>query len=103
MISFAIHNQGIVINIICAESRQVAESIFGTNVLEITNLPVGMDWFLENDTWYAPRVFDSWIWNLQTQQWEAPTPMPLNQKTITNPNGKLFEWSEAITSWIEIT
>ena len=43
----------------------------------------------------APRPFESWTLNLDTYLWEAPTPMPTD--------GKIYNWDEATTSWVEVT
>jgi hypothetical protein len=47
------------------------------------------------DAFIAPKSFDSWLLNEQTCQWEAPTPMP--------QNNKMCHWDEATTSWVEVS
>jgi hypothetical protein len=41
----------------------------------------------------APQPYPSWTKNLDTYLWEAPTPMPTDDKR--------YEWDEETTSWIE--
>jgi hypothetical protein len=41
----------------------------------------------------APQPYSSWIKNSDTYLWEAPTPMPTDDKR--------YEWDEETTSWIE--
>jgi hypothetical protein len=41
----------------------------------------------------APQPYASWSLNSDTYLWEAPTPMPTDDKRYT--------WDEATTSWIE--
>ena len=41
----------------------------------------------------APQPYSSWIKNSDTYLWEAPTPMPTDDKRYT--------WDEETTSWIE--
>jgi hypothetical protein len=48
-----------------------------------------------NDVFYPQSPFASWILNEETWTWEAPTPMPTDDK--------MYKWDEATTSWIEIT
>ena len=48
-----------------------------------------------NDVFYPQSPFTSWILNEETWTWEAPTPMPTDDK--------MYKWDEATTSWIEIT
>ena len=43
----------------------------------------------------APQPFPSWTKDPNTYLWEAPTPMPTDDKR--------YEWDEATTSWIEVT
>jgi hypothetical protein len=40
-----------------------------------------------------PQPFASWTKNPSTYLWEAPTPMPTD--------GKMYNWDEATTSWVE--
>ena len=42
----------------------------------------------------APQPFASWSLNKDTYFWEAPTPMPTDDKH--------YSWDEDTTSWIEI-
>ena len=42
----------------------------------------------------APQPYPSWTKNSDTYLWEAPTPMPTDDKR--------YEWDEETTSWVEI-
>ena len=42
----------------------------------------------------APQPFPSWTLNQQSYLWEAPTPMPTDDKRYT--------WDEETTSWVEV-
>ena len=55
---------------------------------------IGYTYDENRDAFISPKPFDSWILNEETCQWEAPTPMPTDEKQYT--------WDEATTSWIEI-
>ena len=46
------------------------------------------------DAFIPPKRFPSWNLNGDTCQWEAPTPMP--------DDGKLYEWDEETTNWVEV-
>jgi hypothetical protein len=46
-----------------------------------------------NDVFYAPQPFQSWILNTSTWIWEAPIPMPTDDKK--------YKWDEATISWLE--
>ena len=55
---------------------------------------IGYIYDKQNDVFYAPQPFTSWDLNQTTWLWEAPTPMPQNDK--------LYRWDEATTSWVEL-
>ena len=44
------------------------------------------------DAFVPPRLFDSWILNEETANWEAPTPMPEGN----------YRWDEDSVSWLEV-
>jgi hypothetical protein len=46
------------------------------------------------DAFVPPKPFNSWVLNENTCQWEAPTPMPTDDKK--------YSWDEATTSWVEM-
>ena len=45
------------------------------------------------DAFMAPQPFPSWLLDDETFQWNAPTPTP--------NDGKMYDWDEPTTSWIE--
>ena len=47
-----------------------------------------------NDVFYAPKPYASWILNQTTWTWDAPTPMPTDDKR--------YNWNESTTSWVEV-
>lgn len=55
---------------------------------------IGYTYDAQNDVFYAPQPFPSWILNQSTWTWDAPTPMPTD--------GKMYQWDEATTSWTEL-
>jgi len=52
---------------------------------------VGDTYDADNDVFYGPQPFDSWIINETTWLWEAPTPMP--------DDGNMYMWNEDTQSW----
>lgn len=46
-----------------------------------------------NDVFIAPKPYPSWTLNESTWLWEAPIPLPTNDK--------LYEWNETNLSWVE--
>ena len=42
----------------------------------------------------APQPYPSWTMNTTTYLWEAPTPMPVDDK--------FYRWDEDTTAWVEV-
>lgn len=55
---------------------------------------IGFTYDKENDVFYAPQPYPSWILNKTTWLWNAPTSVP--------QDGKSYAWDEEKTSWKEI-
>lgn len=55
---------------------------------------IGYIYDKENDVFYAPQPYPSWILNTTTWFWEAPTPRPADDKS--------YEWDEANQNWVEV-
>jgi len=55
---------------------------------------IGYTYDSANDVFYAPQPFASWLLNETTWTWEAPIPMPTDDK--------IYIWDEATTSWLEV-
>jgi hypothetical protein len=56
---------------------------------------IGFTYDAGKDAFIPPKPFNSWALNEDTCLWEAPTPMPQDEK--------VYEWDETNTSWKEIT
>ena len=55
---------------------------------------VGYTYNVSLDAFVPPKPYASWVLNNDTAQWEAPTPMPNDDKK--------YSWDEATTSWVEM-
>jgi hypothetical protein len=53
---------------------------------------IGYTW--DGTGFSAPQPYASWTLNAETYQWDAPTPMPADNKRYT--------WNEETTSWVEV-
>ena len=111
MSHFAKVENGIVTQVIVAEQDVIDSGIFGHgwiqtsyNTYENKHLlgetplrgnyaGIGDTYDSENDVFYKPQPFSSWVLNKSTWTWEAPTAMPTD--------GKPYKWDEATTSWVE--
>lgn len=56
---------------------------------------IGYTYDNTRDAFIPPKPFNSWTLNETTCLWEAPTPMP--------SDGKIYNWDETTTSWVEVT
>lgn len=55
---------------------------------------IGYTYDAVRDAFIAPKSFPSWVLNEATCIWEAPVPMPVDNKQYT--------WDESTTSWVEV-
>jgi hypothetical protein len=56
---------------------------------------VGYTYDHQNDVFYAPQPYPSWVLNQTTWLWDAPTPYPAD--------GQLYAWDEATVNWKLVT
>jgi len=56
---------------------------------------IGYTYDSSRDAFIPPKPFPSWVLNESTCCWDAPTPIPTDDKR--------YGWDEATLSWIEIT
>ena len=56
---------------------------------------VGYTYDSQRDAFIPPKPFASWVLNEDTCLWDAPTPMPTDDKFYT--------WDEDTQSWVEVT
>lgn len=52
---------------------------------------IGYTYDSVNDVFYAPKPYPSWTLNQSSWLWEAPVPMPTDEK--------LYYWDEPTLSW----
>jgi hypothetical protein len=56
---------------------------------------IGYNYDSVNDVFYPPQDYPSWVLNETIWDWEAPTAYP--------DDGKVYEWNEDTTAWVEVT
>ena len=56
---------------------------------------IGSTYDAARDAFYAPQPYASWVLNDTSCIWEAPTAMPVDDKT--------YRWDEDTTAWVEVT
>ena len=93
--NIAIIENGTVVNTIVCESVELAESITGLTAVEYTDEnPAGIGWTYKftSNVFTSPAPYPSWILNVETNIWDAPTPRPEDGSYV---------WNEESISWIE--
>lgn len=56
---------------------------------------IGYTYYTDLDMFIEPKLFNSWILNNATGNWEAPTPYP--------NDGNHYGWDEENLTWIQVT
>jgi hypothetical protein len=91
MLNYAIIENNTIINIIVAETIEIAESVTGKTALlcDEPNMAIGSDLF--ENKWRLPKPFESWVWN--NDDWVAPV-LPPEPKDCYSWNEDLQEWEQ---------
>jgi len=109
---FAKVENGIVTQVIVAEQDVIDSGLFGTGWVQTSYnthggqhpegrplrknyAGIGYTYDLGRDAFIPPKPYASWTLNETTCLWDAPTPMPMDDK--------LYTWDEATTVWVEVT
>ena len=113
MSHFAKVENGIVTQVIVAEQDVIDSGMFGIGWVQTSyntyggvhkngGTPlrknyagIGFTYDSGRDAFIPPKPFASWTLNETTCLWNAPTPMPTDNK--------LYTWDEPTTSWVEVT
>jgi hypothetical protein len=93
MATYAVIEDGTVINVIVADSQEIAEDVTQNTCIEYTEEnPLGIGWYwLAGHNKYVPvSPFPSWIYD--GNNWVAPIEMPVEEN-------KYFTWNEETVSW----
>jgi hypothetical protein len=98
-----INGNNVVTDVIVAEQDFINSGIVGDAFLWVQTsynnkfrgnfAGVGYTYNKERDIFIPPQPYPSWTLNEDTCQWDAPTPIPEDNKE--------YQWDEATTSWKE--
>lgn len=98
MANYAVLENENIINIIIADSKEIAEEITGKVCIEYTDTdPVGVGGFYRNETFIQKPPYMTWVLN-QDNQWVAPVDYPV----LDPENPKEYYWSDDQINWVEI-
>jgi hypothetical protein len=112
MSHYAKVEDGIVTNVIVADTKEWCEANLGGTWVQtsynthggvnsreggeaIHKNYAGLGYTFDGVGFAAPQPYASWTKNEETYLWEAPTPMPIDDK--------IYRWDEETTSWVELT
>jgi hypothetical protein len=68
----AVIENNIVINVIIAESLELAEQLTGAEVLDADLLGIGVGFFRENEVWFPIKPDPRFVWVEEAKSWVAP-------------------------------
>ena len=99
-----VHNNELLENGIESEAKGIVfcKSLFDGNWVQTSYnstfrknyAGIGDTYDSARDAFIAPKPFNSWVLDEATCRWQAPTPMPTDDKSYT--------WNEETLSWDEI-
>lgn len=93
MLNFAVIENKAVINIIVAESKEIAESVVNKECVEFflnDPITIGASWSDVYNKYVNPSPYPSWVYN--GNEWKAPIDMPQDD----NP----YVWDENLLNWV---
>jgi hypothetical protein len=70
--------------------------VLGGTPLRKNYAGIGYTYNAELDAFIPPKPYASWTLNETSGQWQAPTPMPVEE-------GKIFIWNEDTLAWQEVS
>ena len=74
-------------------NTQGGKHLLGGTPLRFNYAGLGFSYDAQRDAFIPAKPFASWLLDEETCLWNAPTPMPTD--------GKIYNWDEETTSWIE--
>jgi hypothetical protein len=89
---FAVLQDNNVINLIVAETKEIAEEITGKTCMEDTDKTAKIGGFWNGSMFVPPKPLDSWVLN-DEYEWVPPIAMP--------DDGYRYYWHEISLSWIK--
>lgn len=98
MFKYAVIDESVVINIINADSKEIAEKTTGKICIEFSsqNAETGGTW--DGVKFLPKKPYPSWVLNAD-DVWVAPVPYPKNE--TQEPTTVTYVWDEESISWVE--
>lgn len=98
MANFAVIEDGVVVNVILADSKSIAEEITGKTCVAYTTEPAEPGGTYINKKFIKRKPYPSWVSD-GDDGWVAPIDKP----AFDPENPKFYTWDESSTGWVEVT
>jgi hypothetical protein len=96
MANFAVIDDKLIINIIVADSVEIAESVTNKTCVEVLDNRAVIGGTYENGIFIKPSPFPSWVLD-SNKDWIAPINIP-----ETDPEEKIkYTWNELTLNWVK--
>ena len=90
--NYAVMSGNDVVNVIIADSKEIAELITGSTCIEYTDEnPAMIGGTYDGNTFIDVKPYPSWVLN-SNKKWEAP---------VLRPETGKYYWNEETLSWVE--
>ena len=94
MPNFAVLDGESVVNVIVADSKDIAEELTGKNCVEATTVKAQVGGKYSEGNFIEPKPYPSWILD-ENYDWQPPVAYP--------SDGALYTWNEDNLEWVIIT
>ena len=97
MSKFAVVENGVVVNLIVADTKEIAENVTSLECVEYpptSDIAIGNEFNQEFQWYISPKPHNSWIFNVEKKSWVAP---------VEKPTGDYhYAWDEDNKQWKEM-
>ena len=97
MNNYAMHDGERVLDVIIAETAELAEALTGLTAVAVTASGPGIGWTLDAAGWRSPdpSPYPSWTWDYTTGGYVSPVLYP--------GDGAVYWWDEEQGDWVKFT
>jgi hypothetical protein len=77
--NIAVIENDVVVNVMIAESLELASTLTNLEVLDAELLGIGIGYYKENNQWIPPSPSPDWVWIESIQKWVSPADFQAQQ------------------------
>lgn len=93
MSNFAVLDGELVINVVIADSKEIAEEVTGMTCVEFTTENAEPGGTYSNGVFIKRKPYPSWILD-ENNDWQAPVAIPVEEGVHVE-----YQWNEGILGW----